>query len=241
MTLLLALVLLFGQGDSTSAVRRDLVLQGTVTDETSALLPGAVVVLQQKDRFVLMSTNEAGKYSFTGLTPGTYQIEGALPPFLKTSKTIDLKGPTTADFVMRMAPVNTGPGVSISFESIPEPTPQKFFSWISDVPPWLPTPGSQISGSGPPAGWAPSQASDPGKYNFEFQGSSSVSVVAEFYREVMKRHGLIIESEAPQTETSYSFRARTKDGAHQVNLDVRGSSGKSSRVVLTDTWTLPKN
>ena len=70
MTLLLALVLLFGQGDSTSAVRRDLVLQGTVTDETSALLPGAVVVLQQKDRFVLMSTNEAGKYSFTGLTPG---------------------------------------------------------------------------------------------------------------------------------------------------------------------------
>lgn len=94
MTLLLAVVLLFGQGDNTSAVRRDLVLQGMVTDETNALLPGAVVV---------------------------------------------------------------------------------------------------------------------------------------------------IESETPQTETSYSFRARTKDGAHQVNLEVRGSSGQASRVVLTDTWTLPKN
>ena len=54
--------------------------------------------------------------------------------------------------------------------------------------------------------------------------------------------GLIIESETPQSEASYSLRARTKDGAHHIALEVRESSSpRSSRVRLTDTWTLPKN
>jgi hypothetical protein len=242
MPLLLALVLLFTQGNNPSTSGTDLTLQGTITitDTSRALLPGVYLSLVHDGRFSLASTNEAGSYSFTGLTPGEYRIEASLPGFLKTSKTIDLSVSTTVNIEMSIMPSFSCPGHPSCWLP-PDPIPSEFRSQISHLPEWLPVHGKLISGTGPAAGWIPIRESDVGHYRLDFL-AESVSQVAEYYREVMKRHGLIIESESPLTEASYSFRARTIDKAHQITLEVRESSApRTSRVVLTDTWALPKN
>ena len=82
MTLLLAAVLLLAQDTNAPATRSDLTLQGTVTDQTSALIPGVVLSLRHQDGILWISTNEIGKYSFQGLKPGSYQIQADLPGFL---------------------------------------------------------------------------------------------------------------------------------------------------------------
>ena len=248
MTLLLAAVLLLAQDTNAPATRSDLTLQGTVTDQTSALIPGVVLSLRHQDGILWISTNEIGKYSFQGLKPGSYQIQADLPGFLRHSQMVDLNASTTLDVALKVPSisVSVGPGVSPIAElglPLTEPIPPRYTSWVSDVPPWLAfIRWFKVSGNGPSVGWLPKQLTDIGIYNLEVVSTASVPEIAAFYREVMKFHGLVIENEAPQTDTSYSLRARTKDRAHEVNLKVlRLSDGRDAVVQLTDSYTLPKN
>jgi hypothetical protein len=247
MTLLLTVVLLLAQDPNAPAARSDLTLQGRITDQTSAMIPGVVVSLRHPDGMLWISSNESGQYSFQGLRPGKYQIQSDLPGFLRDSQRVDLTASMTVDVTLKVQSqsISIGPGVSSS--SVLGPThsepiaPQYAIGW-SDVPPWFAfVKGFKFSGNGPPVGWLPKQPTDIGIYNLEVVSRASVADVAAFYREVMKLHELVIESEGPQTDTSYSFHARTKDRAHEVNLNVlRLSAGGDTIVRLTDRYTLPK-
>ena len=184
--------------------------------------------------------------SFQGLKPGKYQVHVDLPGFLRDSRMVELNALTTVDITLKLAGISSGPGVSTSSEPGPPGTAPillRYTNWLSDVPPWLAFVRMfKLSGSGPPVGWLPKQPTDIGRYNLEVVSAASVADAAAFYREVMKLHGLVIEDESPQTKTSYSLRARTKDRAHEVNLTVlRLSEGRDTVVQLTDSYTLPKN
>jgi len=68
----------FGQGSNAA-------LSGTVTDTTSAVIPGVDVTVENRRTGVSSKTisNEAGIYSFPSLQPGLYRIIAELPGFKK--------------------------------------------------------------------------------------------------------------------------------------------------------------
>jgi len=242
MTFVLVIALFLSQDIATAG--RDMTLQGAVTDGSKALLPGVVVSLRNPDGMLWVSTNESGKYSFQRLKPGRYQIQADLPGFLTNSQSVELGTSSTLDLVMKVQSISIGPGVSSSpdLNVIAETIPIHFRSWVADVPPWL----AQIktyktSGSGPAPGWLPKQPTDIGRYSVTIVSSASVPEIATFYREVMKRHGLTIETETEPTETSYSLRSHTKDHAHEVNINAQRPLQTDTIIQLTDSYTLPKN
>ena len=51
-------------------------LSGTIIDPTGAIVPGVQITLQNPDTGVQRSTisDEAGRYSFVQVAPGTYQL-----------------------------------------------------------------------------------------------------------------------------------------------------------------------
>jgi len=241
MRLVLVIALLVLQNLATTG--GDLTLQGTVSDPSKALVPAVIVSLRNPDGMLWVSTNESGKYSFQGLKPRKYQIQADLPGFLTSSQSVELSTSSTVDLVMKVQPVSIGPGVSSSrlLNGAEEPIPFQYRSWLGDVPAWL----AQIkayksSGSGPVPGWVPKQPTDIGKYDVTLMSSASVPEIATFYREVMRRHGLTIESETGPTETAYFLRSHTKDRAHEVSINAQRSSGDTI-IQLTDSCTLPKN
>ncbi len=61
----------FGQGETTSAI------QGQATDSTGAVVPGATVTVTSLDTGSKRSvkTDDAGRFNFTQLKPGTYKVE----------------------------------------------------------------------------------------------------------------------------------------------------------------------
>ena len=64
------------------------VIHGTITDQTQAVVTGAVVVLTNTAAFKQeRTTNSKGEYSFTGLEPGTYTLSITAPNF--AVKTLD--------------------------------------------------------------------------------------------------------------------------------------------------------
>ena len=242
MTLVLVIALFLSQDIATAVP--NMTLQGTVTDMSKAVVPGVVVSLRNSDGMLWVTTNESGKYSFQGLKPRKYQIQADLPGFLTSSQSVELSTSSTVDLVMNVRPISTGPGVSPErdLNVSPEPIPFHFRSWVGDLPPWL----AQIktyksSGSGPAPGWAPKQPTDIAKYNVTLVSSASIAEIATFYREVMRLHGLTIESETQPSETSYSLQSHTKDHAHEVSINAQRSSQTDTVIQLTDTYTLPKN
>jgi hypothetical protein len=65
-------------------------VQGTVTDETGAVVPAAVVTLVDAAGNVRgATTNETGVYLFAGVTPGTYTVRVAQPGFAVFEKVVD--------------------------------------------------------------------------------------------------------------------------------------------------------
>jgi hypothetical protein len=81
-------------------------VQGTVTDETGAIIPATNVRIVGSDGAAkTVQTNESGVYSFPGLKPGTYTVRITMPGFAPSEKAVDVKpGATvTADVPMRVA------------------------------------------------------------------------------------------------------------------------------------------
>jgi hypothetical protein len=111
----------------------------------------------------------------------------------------------------------------------------------ADFPAWLVFyPGAKVVvAGGPPADWRPQKFSDMRSYNVELEASASVAEVAAFYKDVVARNGLTIESETQSRDASYSFQARNSDRTHQLYLEVP-KRPKDTFIRLTDHYTTPR-
>ena len=68
-------------------------LQGTVTDQNDAVVPGATVMVTNEGtaRQVSVTTNELGYYTVAGLPPGQYHVEVAQKGFKKLIRDLKLE------------------------------------------------------------------------------------------------------------------------------------------------------
>src|SRR5574338_605260 len=56
-------------------------VSGKVVDEQGGVLPGAAVTIVGSDRTVEATTDDAGRFRFLNLAPGSYRVSIALPGF----------------------------------------------------------------------------------------------------------------------------------------------------------------
>lgn len=124
MTAFLSIAFLLMQEALPPVERGSLIIQGTVTDFTRALMPGvSVSVKSERSKLPRLAvTDETGRYSVHGLSPGKYEILAELPGFTRDPRTVDLDASITIDFVMLVPQVNTfgpfGGGVTASAEPV---------------------------------------------------------------------------------------------------------------------------
>jgi len=99
----LALSLLF----AAPSLAQNATLQGVITDDSGAVVPGARVTLTGtagKTQDARSSAN--GSYSFTGLAPGACTVQASAPDLAAGTKNIDLKpGSQTLNFQLKVAGV----------------------------------------------------------------------------------------------------------------------------------------
>jgi hypothetical protein len=109
-TLLVALLVLcaglWGQATTTSSVI------GLVTDSTNAAIPGAEVTLTDLGTKIAKSvaTNEAGRYIFTNVDPGTYSVTVIKQGFSKSevaSQYIEVSSTATLNFKLELGTSST--------------------------------------------------------------------------------------------------------------------------------------
>jgi hypothetical protein len=85
-------------------------LQGTVTDQTGASVPGATVKITElaTNRVVEVQTNDEGNYSALSLSPGKYSIEVTQANFKTTKQevTLDVAQNASLDFALETGAVN---------------------------------------------------------------------------------------------------------------------------------------
>ncbi|MCE2542759.1 MAG: carboxypeptidase regulatory-like domain-containing protein [Acidobacteria bacterium] len=64
-------------------------VEGAVSDETGAVIPGASVTMTEIDTGIaqVATTDERGLYLFPPVTAGTYQVAGSVPGFATTPTT----------------------------------------------------------------------------------------------------------------------------------------------------------
>ena len=90
---LCAIVLLAGLAVPAAAQETTGTIQGLVTDQSGALLPGATVIVKhvQTGSTQEVVTSETGRYSVSFLRPGTYEVTFSMPGFQSaTQRAIDL-------------------------------------------------------------------------------------------------------------------------------------------------------
>src|ERR1051326_1255791 len=73
---------------ATSVLRAQSVsarLEGLLRDQTQAVIPGVTITATNESTNISTTavTNEAGRYVFLSLTPGTYTVSAELPGFKK--------------------------------------------------------------------------------------------------------------------------------------------------------------
>lgn len=97
---------LWGQATTTSSV------VGLVTDSTNAAIPGADVILTDLSTKIAKtaSTNEAGRYIFTNVDPGTYSVTVTKQGFAKSeipSQPVEVSSTVTLNFKMELGTSTT--------------------------------------------------------------------------------------------------------------------------------------
>jgi hypothetical protein len=100
-----ALVLL-AQGQTAAQPPASILLKGTVTDESGAMIPGATVILKGPEGEKRFGTNESGAYVVTGITPGKYtvRIESiGFTPVQKSGLTLQPSRILTLDATLKIA------------------------------------------------------------------------------------------------------------------------------------------
>ena len=101
--LLLAFALVATAAHAQSSVGT---IEGTVTDEQGAVLPGATATLTGPRGSQTATTDEKGMYRFVSVQPGDYTLKLDLGTTFKSQTrevTVRLGGTSTIDFTMRMA------------------------------------------------------------------------------------------------------------------------------------------
>jgi hypothetical protein len=97
-------------------------VQGTITDATSALIPGVTVTATNRDTLKSSSTisDMNGKYAFSGLAEGDYVIAAFLKGFSPTEvrKPIAKDSTVQQNFVLEIGP--QGPDVDPGFVIHPD-------------------------------------------------------------------------------------------------------------------------
>src|SRR3954454_6457488 len=63
-------------------------VHGTMTDDSGAIIPAAVVNLTGKGVTKSAQTQVDGTYTFTGLAPGQYTVKASFPGFAQVNKTV---------------------------------------------------------------------------------------------------------------------------------------------------------
>lgn len=87
-------------------------VRGTVTDQSGSSVPGAKVVISDVERGTkhATETDEAGRYSFTGLQPGSYVVSAEAPGFKRFSSdriTLVVQQQATVDISMQLGETST--------------------------------------------------------------------------------------------------------------------------------------
>jgi len=72
-------------------------LSGSVVDESGAALPGATVLINGPGGAKQQLTAGDGRFTFTGITPGTYTLTASLPGFATLTKADVVVGETASD------------------------------------------------------------------------------------------------------------------------------------------------
>ena len=98
-------------------------VSGTVTDSTSALIPGVTIKATNTQTTIMSTTisNEAGAYSFAALQPGMYTVSAELPGFQTHSFTNVQLGNAQQirlNFVMQLATVTQSVEVSVAVDTL---------------------------------------------------------------------------------------------------------------------------
>ncbi len=105
----------WAQSSSTS-------LRGTVTDPTGAVVPGATVTLENKEKGLTLSkvADESGDYQFPQLQPGKYTITAKATGFGEQSKVAELlvNQPATVSFKLTIESVSQTIDVSAEAQTL---------------------------------------------------------------------------------------------------------------------------
>ena len=82
-------------------------LQQGVVRSAAIPVPGAVVTAVQGDRRVAAITDEDGRYTLTGLTPGIWKLEVELTGFQRAQRTVELPGAGVLEWNLEIQPRTT--------------------------------------------------------------------------------------------------------------------------------------
>ncbi len=107
---------IFAQGETTSAI------SGLVADETGSGIPEATVTLvsEENGQTRSLKTDDAGRFAFPQLKPGTYAVEASAPQFQsqrRSAVTAALGRTQTVNFSLGIQPVREG--VTVTSEAAP--------------------------------------------------------------------------------------------------------------------------
>ncbi len=81
-------------------------ISGTARDESGAVLPGVTVTANGPGSTYLGVTDRDGRYEITGLAAGSYQVQGVLPGFRSSARSVSVgTSAATADLVLVIAPL----------------------------------------------------------------------------------------------------------------------------------------
>jgi Ca-activated chloride channel family protein len=81
----------YGQAPAPPQQPSGVAIEGTVVDASRAALPGVTVTLEQSSKVIVTATTDsAGKFRFSGVRPGTYEVRAVLSGFktLRQSVTV---------------------------------------------------------------------------------------------------------------------------------------------------------
>lgn len=103
-------------------------LQGTTTDQTNATLPNVIIkaVNIASGKEAVATTDSAGRYTISGLLPGSYRLSAIAPGFASASETITIRDNTTQNFslvpglLVDTATVTAGKGSLRAAEDTPQ-------------------------------------------------------------------------------------------------------------------------
>ena len=105
----IALVLsVAGQASASAEQTSGATIQGTITDDTGAVLPGVSVTVThtQTERSRTVVSDARGEYRITRLEAGSYDVQAMLPGFRTNPTTVSVgEGPSSLDIVLGIAPL----------------------------------------------------------------------------------------------------------------------------------------